>query len=101
MMIDRRTFIQSAAILATAPALEAFLSFSSTVKSHASLPPCTLPPQTAGDGTDMNPIVFKIDGWDRYDDHEMNRATKNPLTKISTANQVLIRINQSWRTAWR
>lgn len=97
MMIDRRTFIQSAALVAMAPVLEALLSFSSTVQSHASLLPCTLPPQRAGEGTDKNFIVLKIDGWDRCD----NGLTANPVTKVSTANEVLIRINQSWRTAWR
>jgi len=101
MMIDRRTFIQGAALVATTPALEALLSFSSTVQSHVSLLPCTPPPQMAGDGTAMSFIVFKIDGWDRCDELAMDRLSANPVTKFSTANQVLIRINQSWRTAWR
>jgi hypothetical protein len=100
MMIDRRTFIQSAVLVAAAPTLEALLLFSSTVQSHASLLPCALPPPDGG-AKDLNPIVFRIYGWDRCDDFDMDRLTANPITNASSANQVLIRINQTWRTAWR
>jgi hypothetical protein len=101
MMVDRRTFIQGAALVATTPVLEALLSFSSTVQSHVSLLACTPPPQMAGDETAMSSIVFKIDGWDRCDELAMDRLSANTVTRFSDANQVLIRINQSWRTAWR
>lgn len=78
MMVDRRTFIQGATLLATASALAAWLPRSSTTQTRI-----------AGSETDVNPVVFKIDGWDRCD------------AKGLTGNEVLIRINQSWRTAWR
>lgn len=101
MMIDRRTFIQGAALVATAPTLETLLSFSSTVQSHVSPLPCAPPTQMAEDGTAMTFIVFKIDGWDRCNELAMDRLSGNPVTKSSSPNQMLIRINQSWRTAWR
>jgi len=101
MMINRRTFIQGAALVATTPALEALLSFSSTVQSHVSRLPCTPPPKMVADGKAMSFIVFKIDGWDRCDELVMDRLSANPVSKFSNANQVLIRINQSWQTAWR
>jgi hypothetical protein len=76
MRIDRRTFIQSAAILTTLPALGVLLPLSLAAET----PPVT------GDGVH---VVFKIDGWDYCG------------AKISTEHEVLIRISQSWRTAWR
>lgn len=82
MMIDRRIFIQGA--LGGVPALAALLSSKPLRVSQDS----PLPAQLAGGGTDPNQIVFKIDGWDRCD-------------LAATDNQVSIRINQLWRTAWR
>jgi hypothetical protein len=78
MRIDRRTFIQSA-ILTTLPALAALLPLSSAAET---------PPVTAA-GKDGDHVVFKIEGWDHCG------------AKISTEHEVLIRINQSWRPAWR
>lgn len=82
MMLNRRIFIQGA--LGGVPALAALLSSKPLQASQASPPPA----QVSGGGTDPNQIVFKIDGWDRWD-------------TAATDNQVSIRINQSWRTAWR
>lgn len=82
MMINRRIFIQSA--LVTAPALRPLLPLNPLQASRAS----PLPAQVAEGGTVPNQVIFKIDGWDRWD-------------TAATDNQVSIRINQSWRTAWR
>ena len=101
MMIDRRTFIKGVTLLAVTPALEALLPFSSTSYAHASMLPCTQPPQMAGEGTSESLIVFKIEGWDRCDDPGTDRLLPNSASKVSTANQASIRINQSWRCGWR
>jgi hypothetical protein len=85
MTIDRRSFIQRTALLAAIPTLAALYPLSSTAETP--LPPA-LSPQAAGT-TDPNPVVFKIDGWDHCD------------AKVSNENEVLIRINQSWRATWR
>lgn len=87
-MIDRRTFIQGAALVATTPALVALRPLSSEAQSRSSLLTTSVPP-VRGDGADGNLVVFKIDGWDYFD------------PKGSTGNTVLIKINQSWRAAWR
>ena len=80
MMIDRRTFIiQGATLLATAPALAVVLPGSSAAQT----------PLMTGAGTDETSILFKIDGWDACD------------AEVSTGNEVWLRINQSWRAAWR
>ena len=78
-MIDRRTFIQRAALFAITPAVAAPLPLLSTART----------PLTSGAGKYEDSVRFKIDGWDHRD------------AKIPTGNEALIRINQSWRTAWR
>lgn len=80
MMIDRRTFlIQGATLLATVPALAILLPDESTAQT----------PLMTGAEADENPILFKIDGWDCCD------------AQVSNGNEVWLRINQSWRAAWR
>jgi hypothetical protein len=96
MFIDRRTFIKGAAVFATAPGL-AILS----PKSKASWPDAHVPaplPSATGE-TDMNPVTFKICGWDRHDD--IDQSSTNPAAEGRARDEVWIRINQSWRTAWR
>ena len=80
MMIDRRTFIvQGATLLATAPALAILLLSPSTPQT----------PLMTEAGANENPILFKIDGWDDCD------------ADLTNGNDVWLRINQSWRVAWR
>jgi len=84
MRIGRRSFIQGTACVATAPAFAGLVAFSSAMPSPAStLPKATTPGAVTG-GQDKNCVTFKIAGWD-----------------CSSGDDVLISINQSWRTAWR
>jgi len=104
MIVGRRTFIQGAALVATAPALASLLSLSSTAQSHASPLPGTLLPQLAADRTKMTFVLCKIDGWDRCEDIAIDGATiasADPVTHGAVSEQFFISINQSWRTAWR
>ena len=81
MLIDRRTFIQGAACVA------ALLPLSSGAESQAQ--PIVRPTSpTAAGPVDQNSIVFKIEGWDLDSEGAADSVT-------------LIRINQTWRTAWR
>ena len=91
MMIDRRTFLQRAAFVAATPPLAALFPLPSSAQPQLSTVLNRLP-QTAETRTDANALVFKIDGWDCGGDLTLDG---------SPANTVLIRINQSWRTAWR
>jgi len=84
MRINRRAFIQGATLVATTSALAALLPLSPTKQASALASRSSL----ARDSTEVNSIVFKIDGWDSD-------------AKDSNEHEVLIRINQSWRTAWR
>ena len=81
MLIDRRAFIQGAACVA------ALLPLSSRAQSQAQ-PIAGPTSQAAGGAVDRNSIVFEIEGWD------LN--SEGP-----TENVTSIRINQTWRTAWR
>jgi hypothetical protein len=85
-MMDRRIFIQSAALVATVPAIANLFSRSSVAPSNAPLDPEShlgqaTPSQTAADNA-----PFKIHGWDCSSDND---------------SQPVIRMTQSWRAAWR
>jgi hypothetical protein len=104
MTVSRRTFILGTAVVATAPALAELLTLSSTAQSHASLLPGLLPPQRAADGADTKCALFKICGWDRYDDLAIDGATMasaDAVTHDPAGEQEWISINRSWRSAWR
>jgi hypothetical protein len=79
MLIDRRAFIQGAACVAALLPLP----------SRAEPQPIAGPTSPAAGGTvERNSIVFKIEGWDL--------DSEGP-----TENVASIRINRTWRTAWR
>jgi len=85
MMIDRRAFIQGAALAATTPVIAALLPLS----PHTQGSPAPGGSALTTDPHDADSIVFKIDGWDCSD------------AEHSTENEVLISISQCWRVAWR
>ncbi len=82
MLIDRRSFMQAAALVAVGD----LLSPSSNVRAYASSFAASVPTQMAV-GETCTKHVFKVDGWDRLCD--------------PVGNEVFIRVNQAWRTAWR
>jgi hypothetical protein len=104
MTIGRRTFLVDTALAATAPVLATFLSWSLTAPSQASPRPNPPPSQPPANRTDMNCIVFKIDGWHCRDNISIDGST-TVLTDFSSNDlvdgRVLISINRSWRAAWR
>jgi hypothetical protein len=80
MTLDRRTFIlQGATLLAVSPSL----GMIAPGVSAAQIPPI---PQS---DTHANSIRFQIDGWDRCE------------TDVPNPDEVWLRLNQSWRVAWR
>ena len=74
MTIDRRVFAAGTALVAIAPVVAPAFELLS--------PP--LPPHAARIGS----VVFMIDGWSSRDDSV-------------TADQLWIRVDRSWRAAWR
>ena len=102
-MLDRRTFLGTALGATVAAAVANFLSRSSTLQAHASLPDPLRTELVAG-GMDRNCVVFKIDGWDRCDDIAIDGpkiASADLVTDDPARDLVLIKMNQSWRTVWR
>jgi hypothetical protein len=99
MMIDRRTFIQSVALVATTSAAAALVPLTTTALSQTLQIVGPLQAM-ADDGTDRNPVVLRIDGWDRYDgDIASAPSSVSPVTTVR--EEVVIKINHSWRAAWR
>jgi hypothetical protein len=80
MMIDRRSFIvQGTTLLATTPFVGVLVPGSSTAQG----------PHAFSSETQEKTARFKIDGWDTCD------------ADMANADDVWLRLNQSWRSAWR
>jgi hypothetical protein len=86
-MIDRRVFIQGTFLVATTPVVVAFLPLADAVAVSSG--PDSLPTLEPGPTTDKDLVLFRIHGWDELD-------ADGP-----SGDELFIRINQSWRTAWR
>jgi hypothetical protein len=85
MTIDRRSFIQGTALLSAIPTLAALYPLS----AMAEAPPRPAVSPQAANATDANSAVFTVDGWNHRDAEVLN------------GDEVLIRINRSWRANWR
>ena len=99
MLIDRRSFMQAAALVAVGD----LLSPSWNVRGYASPISNPVPTQTALDGTSTN-HVFKVDGWNPREHLPVERSemsTSYPVVGDLAGDEVFIRINQAWRAAWR
>jgi hypothetical protein len=103
MMFNRRNFVQSAACVAAAPVLANFLSSSSVAQLNTLLAEPT-PVQNSPNQLIANSGLFKISGWDCCHDIGVGHTQTISVDRTSkTLNdgRTLIRITQSWRTAWR
>jgi hypothetical protein len=81
MVINRRTFMQGAALLSTG----GLLSCSADLLACASPTQGSPASQTAAVEANAK-RVFKVDGWERVD---------------LAGDEVFIQVNRAWRTAWR
>jgi hypothetical protein len=82
MIIDRRTFIQGSTLVASTSVLATLLPRTLATQ------PQPVQREQALNETARSPVVFKVDGW-------------SPNSERPEDNEVLIRLNQSWRAAWR
>jgi len=84
-VMNRRMFLYGAGLVGLTPAIMKLLP--DLARAEARTPLSSTPvPATPDAITDSNAITFKIDGWDRLE---------------PSPNEVSIRVNQCWRTAWR
>jgi hypothetical protein len=98
MVIDRRSFIQGAALLSTSGLL--FSSADGLAGASPILGP-TAPPTVV---ETSSKCVLKIAGWDRRDQHPAQH-TKMLGSNLKSADldgdEVFVQVNRAWRTAWR
>jgi len=103
MIIGRRSFVRTTALVGAASALAYLLSLSSIFLSHAAILRGALPTESDADAKNTNSVVFKIDGWNRRDGIAIDGSTTSssgPAIDVAPDDQVWISINQSWQTAW-
>ncbi len=99
MGMHRRAFLQGAAIVAATPLVANLISLTTTPQSITNE---ALHKASAEEF--VTPVEFKIRGWQENDYLVPARETI-PLTGRTNGNpirdQVLIVVNQGWRSAWR
>ncbi len=99
MEMHRRAFLQGAAIVAAAPLVANLISLTTTAQSITNEPL-----HEASAEELVTPVEFNIRGWQENDYLVPARETI-PLTARTNGNpirdQVLICVNQGWRSAWR
>jgi hypothetical protein len=100
MTMHRRAFLLATAIVTAAPVFAKLPTLSSTGQSRGSQGAEPMKPDSREAGTSMETVVFKIDGWDLRKDTGTYRSRTSLADRV-TSNEVLIRVNQTWRTAWR
>jgi hypothetical protein len=103
MTFNRRNFVQGATCLAAAAPTFANLFFLlSSEQSNALVVAEPLPePEAEVQTASINPL-FKIHGWESR--HNIGVEQSRPAAHISEAvndDRAVIRVMQSWRTAWR
>ena len=97
--MDRRAFIQGVAIVAVAPILANVAAFAAPV--HFNSAPAT--PKAAA-GPVVSPIELRVRGWHRGGDiafDQMAAPTAVRTDDSLESKQVLVSVNQAWRSAWR
>jgi hypothetical protein len=100
VIVGRRSFVRNTALVGAATAIANLIPLSSIVLSHAASPSGS-PSQLNTAGTDMNSVLFKIDGWNPRDADAVSTPSSDPGINVAMEDAVWISINQSWRTAWR
>jgi hypothetical protein len=99
MLIDRRTLLRGTALLAFVDLLQ----LSTKVLARASQTSGPLPTKLGLDDSATR-RVFKIAAWDRNGNPTTAHSQislSQPAVDDTSCDEVFIKINQAWRTAWR
>jgi hypothetical protein len=99
MLIDRRTLLRGTALLAFVDLLQ----LSTKVLARASQTSGSLPTKLGLDDSATR-RVFKIEAWDRSGNPTIAHSQislSQPAVDDMACDEVAIKINQAWRTAWR
>ena len=99
MTINRRAFVWGTGILAATEPSIAHVLLASAIARQA-----PMPRQRPAQSIKPNGPVFKIEGWSIRDDVAIDDAamgaTDSPRQN-EAADEVWIKFDRSWRTAWR
>ncbi len=99
MAMDRRAFIQGAAIVAAAPFVADLMALTASLQSNA-----TEVMHRPSAEMDPRPIELRIQGW--HGNHytvpapEATTATET-MRSDSEIDEVLVSVNRAWRASWR
>ena len=99
MLIDRRTLLRGTTLLAFVDLLQ----LSTKVLARASQTSGPLPTKLGLDDSATR-RVFKIETWDRSGKPTTAHSQfslSQPTVDDMSCDEVFIKINQAWRTAWR
>jgi hypothetical protein len=97
--MDRRVFIQSAVIVAAAPALANLMSLETWAQSNAA-EVARRPPAEPN----LRPVELRIQGWSVNCFAVPPRETISAMDLMSSnaeIDEVVIGVNRAWRAAWR
>lgn len=100
MGMHRRAFLQGAAIIAAMPVVTNLMSFTTAVKSD----PAEAAVHMASSETSVRPVEFRVRGWHENDylvPAGETISSTGPTAGDPALDQVLINVNQGWRSAWR
>jgi hypothetical protein len=102
MTFNRRNFVQGATCLAAAPTFANLFFLSSSEQSNTPVAAEPTPARDAAVQTTANIPLFKIHGWDFGRDigADQSQLTAH-ISKPVNDDRAVIRVMQSWRTAWR
>ncbi len=103
MIINRRDFVQSAAcVAAAAPAWANLLLMSPSAQSNTFLPAEPTAERDAAVQTAANRPLFKIHGWECRNNIGVDQSQSTAcISEAVNDDRAVIRVMQSWRTAWR
>ena len=100
MIINRRNFVQSSAcVVAAASGFANLLLLSPSAQTDRSLVAEPTTERDAAVETTVNDVLFKIYGWDCC--HSIGIDHSQVDSKAVNDGRAVIRVMQSWRTAWR
>jgi hypothetical protein len=102
MTFNRRNFVQGATCLAAAPTFANLFFLSSSEQSNASVAAEATSERDAAVQTAANNPLFKIHGWECRHDIGVDQSQSTAyISEAVNDDRAVIRVMQSWRTAWR
>jgi hypothetical protein len=100
MTMHRRAFLIATGVVIAAPVFPDLLPIRPEMQSPGLLIPEATHAQPLDIRVETKSAEFNIDGWDLLKDSLTRRSSTSTANPV-TSDEVLIKVNQTWRTAWR